>query len=431
MKEKVLIVLALLGGLGGLSPAPATAQLYSVQDLGMVTELPGGSESKPNGINYRGEVAGANVLGGRYQALVYDGASWTNLGTLGGINSYCASINDSNLVVGHSLTADGSDHAFLWMAGGNKGPVGNPQMMDLGTLGGSASEAYAINRIGQITGYTTDAANNIHAFLYRAGTMIDIGPSLGGNLPYSFGYGINDAGHIAGTAYNASYSVEHAFFYNGVTSIDLGSLGASGASALALNNNDQVVGYATTKSQSVHAFLYAGGKMTDLGTLGGDESYAIGINNSNAVVGGANFDSSQSSTHAFLAISNSMIDLNSLLDSAGAGWTLTEAHVISDSGLIAGLGLYGGTSHMFLLRPSSGVQPPVINGIERAGADILIRFSATVAARYALESTTNLLNSQWSDVLTNITATSPSMTITHSRGAVLSSRFYRLKVLIQ
>jgi probable HAF family extracellular repeat protein len=328
-------------------PALFAATVYTVKDLGpLIGRI---DESRPNAINQSGRVAAANVVGGVYRALIYAGA-WTNLATLGGTDSYGAGINDSNLVVGHSLAADGSDHAFLWTPGGIDGALGNPQMRDLGTLGGTASEAFGINRSGQITGFAFTSADDIHAFLYSTGTMTDIGVLLSG-LPFSYGYGVNSSGHVAGTAYNSSYNVEHAFFYNGVTAADIGSLGRQGASALAINNNDQVVGYATTSSQVVHAFRYAGGQMNDLGTLGGNESYAVGINNSNVVVGGSNFDPTSTGTHAFILPASSMIDLNTQLDGSGAGWTLVEARAINDAGLIVGTGVYAGANHAFLLNP--------------------------------------------------------------------------------
>ena len=63
--------------------------------------------------------------------------------------------------------------------------------------------------------------------------------------------------------------------------------------------------------------------MSDLGTLGGNYSYANAINNSNVVVGIAGIDPfNDTLNHAFIYTGGSMVDLNTLLDASGTGWTL-------------------------------------------------------------------------------------------------------------
>ena len=68
----------------------------------------------------------------------------TDLGTLGGNQSFGRGINDAGQVTGYSITSTGETHAFLYS---------NGQMMDLGTLGGAGSGGYAINNAGQVTGF--------------------------------------------------------------------------------------------------------------------------------------------------------------------------------------------------------------------------------------------------------------------------------------
>lgn len=405
------------------------AAAYSVTDLGVLTDTSGRTDAKPNAINSSGAVAAANVSNGAYQALLYSGA-WTDLGTLGGNESLGAGINDSGQVVGSSTTGTGSNHGFLWTAGGKDGVSGNPEMKDLDTLGGNTSEAAAINRLGQITGYSDVPSHPTvqqHAFIYSSGAMSDVGKLLSG-LPNSFGYGINASGHIAGTAYDSAYSQPHAFFYNGTMAVDIGSLSGLGATALGLNDGDHLVGYFTTSSGGTHAFSYANGAMADLGTLGGNYSYGIGINNQNVIVGGTFIDAKDSIYHAFIWNGSSMVDLNTLLDASGAGWTLAEARAINDAGQIVGTGTYAGSEHAFLLTPkTTGLSAPVITSMKVNGSQVVISFTTVGTANYSVETCDSLPGSAWSDLATGIAGTGGSVSVTNLNTGSISQRFYRVK----
>jgi probable HAF family extracellular repeat protein len=70
-------------------------------------------------------------------------------------------------------------------------------ILDLGTLGGTLSRAYAINASGQVAGASTTATGATHAFLWTPGQgMQDLG-TLGGG-PSSTARGINDQGQVVG-----------------------------------------------------------------------------------------------------------------------------------------------------------------------------------------------------------------------------------------
>ncbi len=226
----------------------ARANLYAVSDLGILTDLPGRTEATVGGINSSGKVVCNSVANGAYAAMLYGGV-WTNLGTLGGADSFGYGVNDSVRVVGNSTSAAGLTRAFLWTPGGTDGVPANPQMKDLGTLGGPSSKAFAINNSGQVAGYAETSRNDYRAFRYSGGTMNDIGALLENRLPNSYGYSINDAGHVAGEARDSQWNLNSmsAFLYNGATAVTLGTLpGGQYASALALNDADQAVGYSDT-----------------------------------------------------------------------------------------------------------------------------------------------------------------------------------------
>lgn len=334
------------------------AQVYSVKDLGLYSDLPSHEPpSRPNAINTSGRVAAANTITGAYRAWLYGGA-WTNLGTLGGDESLALGINDSNRVVGYSANASGIKRGFLWTPGGTDGVAGNPQMKELGTLGGIESEASDISGIGQICGHAQVSGGDFHAFRYSSGTLTDI-HSLPSTLPHSFATGINDSGRISGIGYKSNFGNWEAFFYNGTNMVRLGTFGGANSSAMAINNSDQIAGFYTTSSGYDRAFRYVSGAMTELGTLGGHWSYANGINNSNVIVGGSYVDLTDTNFHAFVWATNVMTDLNTRLDATGAGWTLLEARAINDAGQIVGLGRFNSGNHFFLLTP---VTPPLITG---------------------------------------------------------------------
>ena len=74
------------------------------------------------------------------------GAGYTELGTLGGANSYAMAINNGGEVTGNAQLASGYSHAFASTPGG--------ALVDLGTLGGNSSYGYGVNDGGEVVGYS-------------------------------------------------------------------------------------------------------------------------------------------------------------------------------------------------------------------------------------------------------------------------------------
>lgn len=96
------------------------------------------------------------------------------------------------------------------------------------------------------------------------------------------------------------------------TITDLGTLGGSSSSALAINNEGQVVGRSTLPGDTVTgAFLWQDGAMTDLGSLGGTFNTANGINRAGDVVGASELPNN-TARHAVLFRNGQVIDLGAL-----------------------------------------------------------------------------------------------------------------------
>ena len=80
----------------------------------------------------------------------------------------------------------------------------NGVLHDLGTLGGPFSEAAAINRRGDVVGWSNVAHGSARGFLYSGGRLINLGLPPSGLS--SRALALNDAGVIVGSATTGSAS---------------------------------------------------------------------------------------------------------------------------------------------------------------------------------------------------------------------------------
>jgi probable HAF family extracellular repeat protein len=179
---------------------------------------------------------------------------------------------------------------------------------DLGTLGGTSSDAYGINYAGRVAGAASLPNGNTHAFLSGPGdTMFDLG-TLGG--PNSEASGPNASyalAILAETAKKDPFGNDFCGFgtnliclpaiWNG-TMTPLPTLGGNNGQALAINNQGQVIGLAEngTKDSTCpppqvldfNAVLWGPnpGQVQELPPLHGDTvGFAFGVNNYGQVVG--------------------------------------------------------------------------------------------------------------------------------------------------
>jgi probable HAF family extracellular repeat protein/predicted outer membrane repeat protein len=243
-----------------------------------------------------------------------------DLGTLGGDSSRAYALNDPGQVVGISATAGQVHHAFLWDRTGG--------MLDLGMLsGGGHSLAFSINDHGQVVGRS--GRYDSRAFIWDKDTgMTDLGMLLGGG--YSEAYGINNSSQVVGVW------EDHAFLWHSETGmLDLGLLVSGDSIAYAINNVEQVVGACQFANDLFHAFVWdRTGGMRDLSTLGGDTSIALSINDAGQVVGHSTYEPGNDLYNAFVwDESSGMVDLSKRY-SFGSNESIASA--INDSGKIVG-----------------------------------------------------------------------------------------------
>ena len=322
----------------------------------------------------------------------------TDLGSLGGTESFAYAINFFGQTVGSSRTAgDAATHSFLYRHGnmtdlaplnsGDFQTVGPTSINDIGqvasgvvsngvyvpaitdsttgslhligTLGGATSfglngVAASVNLLGHAAGYSYINSDTRHAFLYRNGTMKDLG-SFGGD---SFAFAVNDFDVVVGSAIDAAAGgAERAFRYANGVMTPIGP--ATESNARDVNFLGQVVGeYFSPDQSAFRGFLYSNGKFTDFGT--GPDTTAFAINNLGLIVGSylKPFESTcddmpciDFKQHAFLLENKNVVDLNDLVPS-NTGLELQWAFDVNDLGQIVGYGQVNDKFRAYLLTPA-------------------------------------------------------------------------------
>jgi probable HAF family extracellular repeat protein len=252
----------------------------------------------------------------------------TDLGTLGGLSARAEDINEAGEIVGSSTNAAGQTRAFLWRDG---------SMTDLGALA-TTSEAFALNETGHVVGRSRTSTAQYHAVRWLGGTLTDLTPSSG----TAYASGVNELGQIVGTNNGAKGFV----WQNGILT-ELGDFGGGCSSANDIDDTGQIVGAACSTDVNPsgspwRAALWHNGAVIDLGKLPGmDDSGATAINNLGQIVG---FDwelgeDGNLHTRAVMWDHGTVTYLGSFGDSG-----ISQAFDINDSGQIVGQSLTGAGS---------------------------------------------------------------------------------------
>jgi len=324
---------------GSLVPNRAVAQGFTITDIGTL----GGDESFASGVNNRGDVVGESFTTTDQSvshAFVYQKGTLKDLYPLwdsgfGGSGG----INDSGQIAGWLNTRPGAAVAAVHDA---------RRIVVLGSLGGFWANGEAINKFGQVAGWSYLPGDlSVHAFLHSDGVMTDIGSAAGD----SFASGINDFGVVVGgfTDYRGA-SNQHAFVYRyGVTTeINPFNTPENLSQAVGINNAGQIIGWAADAGGIWHGFVQSDRTVMDLGM----STFPYAINDKGQILGDfcAPTSTSYCVEHPFLYRNGVLIDLNSLLP-PGSGWELIAAFDINNRGQIVGYGRRDNHFRAYLLSP--------------------------------------------------------------------------------
>ena len=203
-------------------------------------------------------------------------------------------LTSSGALVTHSYSSIGTYSINVWARdkdGATTAALG-PQMkifdghdvVDLGTLGGVSSRAYALNDNGQVVGTSQIASGEWHAFVWENGVMRDLG------VPYqSKAQAITNSGVISGVSTQGGAAYTHVFRWEGGSLQDLGTvyeLNGDDAQVVGMTGRDVLATYETSMSRFYSTFWRNGAKQ-NLGGLESPNSTALAtaMNSQGQIVG--------------------------------------------------------------------------------------------------------------------------------------------------
>jgi probable HAF family extracellular repeat protein len=261
------------------------------EDRLTVISGPPGTSCFANGLNDRRQVFGTlykDAEGAISDAFVWEEGVLTVLPSLEGKRASAYSANDKGQIVGMALNSVGETRPVLWEKG---------KARDLGTPNGRPASAIGINESGWIVGIMDVGEGYSRAVLWENGRTRDLGLIEG--YSYSGARAISDAGIVTGSvSWSGSHlrapSGIHTFLWRDGSMKDLGTTGGGRSHPLAINRMGEIVGVSRTADQKQCGYVYRNERMVALNDLlsqkdrdAWDVYFARGINDRGWILGSA------------------------------------------------------------------------------------------------------------------------------------------------
>ncbi|MFA7536050.1 MAG: hypothetical protein WCY68_08175 [Desulfuromonadales bacterium] len=242
---------------GWMTPLVANAQAADLNDSGQVVGwfeganpaaflyaggalrlTPDAAFSRAHAINDAGQVVGHRKAG-KNEAFLEDGGRLQGLATQ--IDGYASQINDAGQIIVQEIR-DGGVGALL---------LENGTLTDLGSLGGSDLYVRDLNGSGAAVGWGTTAGGEYHAFLWRAGILVDLAQEIGETFCTAVAIAEDGTVLIRATTLQGYRS----YLWRDGQITDLENFGMGAVLVNDMNDRGQIVGWLETGDGAIRAFL--------------------------------------------------------------------------------------------------------------------------------------------------------------------------------
>jgi uncharacterized membrane protein len=200
---------------------------------------------------------------------------FTKVNVHGAVATFPGGVNNSGVMVGSYTDTSGASHGFM-LKGKKLTTIDDPN----GLPGSTSCNGINPNGTIAIVGNYVSTSGDF-GFLYQNGTFTDI-PGPGGSIAASAN-AIDDKGNIVGWYQDPSTTV-HGFLLSGFAYTTLDVPGAFGTAATGINNHGSIVVTWTDSSGAVESSLYDGKTYKTINVPGAADSQANGINSAGDVV---------------------------------------------------------------------------------------------------------------------------------------------------